>query len=173
MGWAGSSGGGGGVTRTDPAGHHDAGERAREGGQGAIEVDLALVLLPLRMAAGQPKLGPLAGALGPREVDLLGRLGHLGEDDHAVGLHFRESARHQEVLLGPAGAVGHLAAAERGEQRRVPGQDAEIALHPGRDDLVHVGGDQHPARRRELEVHYVASRIFFAFSWASSMAPTM
>jgi hypothetical protein len=60
----------------------------------------------------------------------------------------------------------------------VPGQNAKISLAPRSDDLVHGFGDDETIRGGALEekrCHGVqaASWSFRAFSWASSIVPTM
>ena len=47
----------------------------------------------------EPLFGALLRRLGARDVDLVGRLGDLREDRHAVGLHFGEAERDRQVVL--------------------------------------------------------------------------
>ena len=80
--------------------------------------------------------------LGPGDVDLLGALGDAREQADAVGQHLGEAESHRQVELLAALAVPHLSHAQAREQRRVAGQDPEVALGAGQLHLVDVLGDE-------------------------------
>ena len=58
------------------------------------------------------------------------------------------------MLLLPL-AVPQLADRQRRQQRRVPGQDAEVALDAGDLDLVHLLVDEHALGRDDLQIRCV------------------
>ena len=105
------------------------------------------------MVAGLERaLGLAAGLLGLLEVDLAGHVGRLGHDHDLVGPDLEEPADDGERLLRATLADAQLADAERRDERRVVGQDAELALRPGqldRVDRVRVG---QPLGRDDLEL---------------------
>jgi hypothetical protein len=118
-------------------------------------------------------LGALARALRPLEVDLLRTLGGLGQHDHVIGVHLGEAADHGEVVFVAAAPVHEVAGGERREKRRMTRQHAEVAFGAGRHHLVHLARHEETSRRGELKLHQAASCIFRAFSWTSSIPPTM
>src|SRR3954471_16667106 len=77
------------------AGDLQADERALERYAGTLEIRFRV----LRMQALLGALGLLLRAL---HVNVFGALGGLGEDDHFVRQHFRESPRHGEMLFPTA-----------------------------------------------------------------------
>ena len=79
----------------------------------------------------QASLGALARLLGARAIDVGGGLGGIGEDDDLVVPHLGEAARDRDVVLVAADPVHQLADAQRGQERRVAGQHAEVALAAG------------------------------------------
>ena len=89
-------------------------------------------------AVGQPLLGALLRRLGARDVDVLRPLGDLRQHGHPVGQHLDEAERDRQVVLLLPVAVPQLADLQRRQQRRVAGQDAEVALGAGQLDLVHL-----------------------------------
>ena len=80
-------------------------------------------------------------------------LGHLvGEEQRAVVLDFDEAVGDRELLLFAALVVGDDAGAQRGEQRQVPRQHAELALHARRGRPRRPASLQRePVRRDDLE----------------------
>src|ERR1700694_3644482 len=93
------------------AGDLKAGEGAREGGLSPREVDVAL-------APGQPALGAFSRFLSAVPVDLVRALGVLREHDDLVVADLGEAAGQGQVRLARALAIGELADAEGGQQRR-------------------------------------------------------
>src|SRR5438132_181952 len=106
------------------AGDLEPGERAGQRGHRPRVVDLLLA----GPAAGQPRFGTVPRALGSRAVDVGRGLGDVGQDDDLVVAHLGEPAGRRHVVLVAADAIGQLADAERGQQRRVARQHAEITL---------------------------------------------
>ena len=79
----------------------------------------------------QPLLGALLRRLGARDVDLVGLLGDLRQDRDPIGLHFGEPERDQTGSASPGPGGTRARRPEQREQRRVPRQDAEIAVGAG------------------------------------------
>jgi hypothetical protein len=50
-------------------------------------------------------LGCLAGRIGPLFIQVFAAHSGIGQDGHAIGLHFEDAACHEHKLLA---AVGHL-----------------------------------------------------------------
>ena len=73
-------------------------------------------------------LGLATRLLGLLEVDLGGQVGRLGHHHDLVGPDLEEAAGDGERFLVAALADAQLAHAQRGQQRRVVGQDAQLAL---------------------------------------------
>src|SRR5262249_38159946 len=120
-------------------------ERTHESGLGAREVDVDA------LPAGEPSLRSVTRPLGALAVDLVRSLRVLGEDDHLVVSDLGEAAGQREMVLGRVLAIYKLADAERGQQGRVAGQDAEVALTAREDDLIDGIGDDEPRRRRHFQ----------------------
>ena len=112
-----------------PGRHLDPRLGAGQGAQGPRVVDL------LGHPSTQAPLGPLARRLSPGHVDFLRPLGPLGEDGDPVGTDLREAPAHREVVLLPPAPVAHLADAHQREEGGMAGQDAEVAVDAGDDDL--------------------------------------
>ena len=83
--------------------------------------------------------GALAGLFGARDVDLVGALGGIGEDDDLVVQHFEEAAGDGEGDLFGALLQDQLAGREHGHEGGVLRQDGELALDAGRDHFVDAG----------------------------------
>src|SRR5262245_16414676 len=132
-----------------PAGDDQARQRTRQGSERARVVN-CLRRLVLR-AACQSGLGALFGPPGSGAVDLVRSLAGVSQDDHLVVAHLGEAAGDRQVVLVAPLAISQLADAERGEERRMAWQHAEVALDPRGDDLVDLLGDDEPRRRRDLE----------------------
>src|SRR6266511_4634854 len=112
-----------------------------------------------------------------RAGDVLWALAQLGQDVHAVGQDFAEAPEARQVQPLPAHAVRDLAQTEGGQEWRVSGADAEVAVFARRDHLVHLLAEEEPHRRHHLqddlgrEGHgYLASVL--ACSNTSSIGPT-
>ena len=74
---------------------------------------------------------------GPGDVDLVGRLGHLGQHRDAVRAHRQEPAVHGDPQRrrSPSRSIRTIQpGASAPEQRRVAGQDAELALGGAGED---------------------------------------
>jgi hypothetical protein len=113
---------------------------AFEAGFGFADHDFGVGVFFGVVASLVPKLMTVVEALlGGGGVDLLGLKGTVGEDGHALGQDFDESATDAvDALADLAAMEAYFAGPEDGDQRRVPIEDFEIAV-PGRD-LDGVGG---------------------------------
>src|SRR6185295_3991184 len=103
---------------------------ALEGGLRAGFVDL------LGRRRREAFLGALLRLLGALDVDLGGLLGALGQEDRLFGGDLHEAAGGREVLLALVAADGDHAGLQGAQQRRVAGQDAEIAALGGDDQRL-------------------------------------
>src|SRR5205823_2024689 len=95
------------------------GSRQRHGGCGLIGIGEFLL---------QEVRRPAARFLGARLVDVLGPFRRIRQHGDFVGPHFEESARDEEKLFLVLVAHFHDAWLERGQQRDVPRQDAELSI---------------------------------------------
>ena len=143
------------------------GFRQREAGPFVVHVGLL----------GQPLLGPLQRGLRPFDVDFLGMFRQMREDRDAIGQDLREAVDNRQVGLLLSLPVPQLPDREGGQQRRMPGEHAEVSLDAGDLHLVHLLVHEHPFRCDDLKVDTGWKRhqpfIFSAFSTASSIVPTM
>ena len=92
-----------------------------------------------------------------RAVDILDRLGHVGEHGEPLRRHFGKAAEHDDFLRAARAVHGQNTRPQRGDERRVVGQHAEIALGAGHVHLLDVAGEQQLFRRDQIEMesrHY-------------------
>ena len=82
----------------------------------------------LGAGAGQGALVSAARRLGPLHVDILRPFRNLRQHGHPVRQHLHEAEGHVEIRRLLTDAVGQLAHLQRGQIRRMPGQDAHVAL---------------------------------------------
>ena len=80
------------------------------------------------------------------------RLGVLGENREARGGHICETAAHVEHQRVVAFVGLHAAFLQRGHERRVTEQHAEVAFRPRRVDLVDLAREQLALRRDQRKV---------------------
>ena len=94
-----------------------------------------------------------ARILGASFVHFIGALRAIGQDQHLVASDLQEAAADGHGLFGTATFDAHYARVERGQQRRVPRQDAHHTFGAWRNHHVHgivredfaLGGhDLHP-----------------------------
>src|SRR5215470_8845227 len=104
----------------------------------------------------------------------------LREDRAAVPRHLGEAAGDEDPLLDLAAVEdGDDARPDLGDERRMAGKDAEIALHARHDNHLHRPADDQPLGRDQLELDLLGhvqaawAAILRPFSTASSMVPTM
>ncbi len=121
-----------------------------------------------------------ASALAARrtlDVDLIGQLGNVRQDDHLVVRHLDEPAVHRERLLAATGEYQpHGPRRERAEELRVTGEERDVAAAAGaQDDHVGLTGVEHLLRRDELhlERHAQLSEIVLALASTDSTPPTL
>ena len=106
--------------------------------------------LPARSAASASSLA-LAGAL---EVDVIDQLGDVGQDDHAVVADLDEAAVHGDVLVAARGERDlDDADAERAEERRVAGEEGDVAALGAAHDHVGFAREQDALGRDDLDLH--------------------
>ncbi len=87
---------------------------------------------------GQGLASAAARLLSPRFVDFVGPLGRVGKDEHLVTSDLQKAAADRHRLLAAASLDPDDARLERGQQRRMSGQDAHDALGTRRHD--HIDG---------------------------------
>ena len=85
-------------------------------------------------------------------VEILDRGRDIGEHGQALGGDFREAAEHDDLLLAAIRAHRQDAGADDGDERRMSGEHAEIALGARNVDLLDFTGEQKLFRRHEIEV---------------------
>src|SRR3984885_1271124 len=138
-----------------------------------------------------------------RPVEFVDRGGDVGQHREPLGRNLGKPAEHDDLLLRPARYHRQDARPDRGHNRRMTGQHAEVALDPGNVDLIDLAGEGELFGRDEIEVKgghdlpsegevasgegagaaiaapirysrsYAASASFLPFSTASSIVPTM
>jgi hypothetical protein len=81
-------------------------------------------------------LGARHSGVGACFVEVFGALGYLRQDGHTVRQHFGEAHRYGEVVLLVPLPVPHRPRTEPGEERRMSGEDAEVALLPRHCDFI-------------------------------------
>src|SRR5262249_10576285 len=103
------------------------------------------------------------------------RLARVGQDGDHVVAHLGEAARDLIAADAAVLLVGQHAWLQGGHERRVIGQDADLAVGARRGHLTYLAVEELLLRRVDAQPqrirHYAAS--FRAFSMASSMVPTM
>jgi hypothetical protein len=129
-------------TYAAPGGHLQADERPLQRNRGALEVDIGPACGPFVQALFRPAFG----ALGPLDIDLFRHLGRLGQNADFVGRDLGVTPGDGQVApLGPD-PVGELPHAQRGEERGVTREHAELPQGSRRRHLVHVLADHQAFR---------------------------
>src|SRR5215472_2781057 len=100
-------------------------------------------LLSRRELASQPFLRPPPRLVRGLLTDLLCPLGHVGQHCYPVRQHLQEAAAHEQLCLLVAVSDQQWAWLQRRQKRRVPRQDAELAVTAAADQegpapTVHV-----------------------------------
>src|SRR3954470_5398872 len=115
-----------------------------EPGDGLIEL-VAFVLLQalFHLRDGRGELGPVE--LGQRGRD-------VGEYGQALLGDFGDTAEHDDLLVLAAGGHGENAGPDRGNDRRMSRQHAEVTLDAGNIALVDLAREGELFRRDEIEV---------------------
>jgi hypothetical protein len=126
--------------------HAKADQRPLELGPGALLVGRG------SRARREDLLGAIAGLLRAARVNLLGVLGRICEDDHAVAANVHESAEHRKYFLDTAALHPELTWPKRGEERSVVREDPDVSLARGSDDHVDVILVDLPLGRDDFEV---------------------
>src|SRR5262245_31135112 len=142
-----------------------------------------LVALPILFGIGDVFLGvlDLAGQLRP--IELIERHCHVGEHGQSLRIDLGKAAIDDDLERSILTVKRQDARPHRGDERRMAGEHAEVALRTRYIDLLDVAGKQESFRRNKIEVkagHHTCSSAYAAsaasflpFSTASSMVPTM
>src|SRR6478752_10355677 len=121
--------------------------------------DALEVIEPLDRAIefGAVLLGELGFHLGNRvgefrAIEFLDRGGDIGEHRKAFLRHFGETAEHNELLMRAARGNREDSRPDRGDDRRMAGEHAEIALDAGDVNLIDFAGEGEFFRGDEIEM---------------------
>src|SRR5215207_8474013 len=85
-------------------------------------------------------------------VEILQRGSDVGKDGKAALRQFGKAAEHDHLLMGAAGRDGQDTRADRGNDRRMPSEHAEIAFHAGDVNLIDLAGEGELFGRDEIEM---------------------
>ena len=126
------------------------------GGPGHLESSRRAEQRGLRLRVvgigGQSLLGSLPGATRAVDVDVVGELGDVRQDDHAVVRDLDEPAVHCRGLLALLREQDpYDTDPERAEERHVPGQERDLTLRRPAHDHVAVARVQHPLGRDDVD----------------------
>src|ERR1700731_687315 len=83
--------------------------------------------------------GNLFGESGP--IEILYRGSDIGQHGETLVRYFRKTAEHDDLLLGAPRRQGQDSRPNRGHDRRMSGQYAEITLDAGNVDLIDFTGE--------------------------------
>src|SRR5258708_15441800 len=95
-------------------------------------------------------VGDLVGEFGA--IELLERGGDVGQHREALVGHFGKPAEHDDLLTRAARRDGEDSWPDRGHDRRMSGEHAEIALDAGDVNLIDFAGEGEFFRGDEIEV---------------------
>jgi hypothetical protein len=95
-------------------------------------------------------LGNLVGEPGP--IQILDRGGDIGEHGETVLGHFGKTAEHDDPLMCAARPHSQDSRPDRGHDRRMSGEHAEIALDAGNVNLIDLTGEGELFGGDEIEV---------------------
>src|SRR5205807_1748026 len=107
------------------SGNLDADQSALERNVGTVPIDIGIV-------RGEALLGPSQCIFGALHIDLFGALSGFCKDRHAIRKNLGESANNSERRrhLATETVIAEFTDAQFGDERRVPREDAEIAVLP-------------------------------------------
>src|ERR1700730_16864643 len=119
-----------------------------------------------------------------RAIEILDRHRHVGEHGEALAVDLGKTAHHHDAPGFARAADRQDARLEQGDQRRVMGEHAEIALGTRDVDPLDLAREHHLLGRNQVEAKRVrhatsstqahaASASFLPFSTACSIVPTM
>jgi hypothetical protein len=97
---------------------------------GTIEIDIRIVQV------SQALLRTFFGGQSTRFINFFGFFGPFGEDGHTVGQHFAIASSHKNVMAYLPGSVGNFSDLKLCDERRVPRQNAQVAIASGQLDLI-------------------------------------
>ena len=87
-----------------------------------------------------------------RDVELRARHRHVGEHRKPLGVDLREAAVDHDLQRIPAAIDGENSGPQRGDERRMAGEHAEVAFRARHVDLIDGLGHQQAFRRNEIEL---------------------
>jgi hypothetical protein len=132
-------------------------------------LDALEVIEPLDRAIefGAVLLGELGFHLGNRvgefrAIEFLDRGGDIGEHRKAFLRHFGETAEHNELLMRAARGHREDSRPDRGDDRRMAGEHAEIALDARDVNLIDFAGEGEFFRGDEIEMEGSHGRSVFS-----------
>src|SRR6266403_1962691 len=138
-------------------------------------LDALEVIEPLDRAieSGAFLLGELGFHLGNRVgelrvIEFLDRGGDIGEPRTALLRHFGATAAQNELLMRAAHGHREDSRPDRGDDRRMAGEHAEIALDAGDVNLIDFAGEGEFFRGDEIEMEGSHGRSVFPMSAAGS-----
>ncbi|HEY5488515.1 MAG TPA: hypothetical protein VIK00_01645, partial [Candidatus Limnocylindrales bacterium] len=108
---------------------------------------------------------------GQLEIDLGSDVSRLGHDHDLVRTNLQESSGDGEVFLLAMAPDAQLTDSQRGQQRRVVRQDAQLAFDAGAYNRVDLVGKELPFWSHYLEKEGHQADRRFAFSRTSSSVP--
>jgi hypothetical protein len=123
----------------------EADQRLHQGNARTLEIDVGC-------GPGYTVLGPPFCRFGSRDVDLVGVLGDLRQNGHAIGLNFSEPKGNAEVMHVAALAVPQFPDVESRKQRRMSRQDSKVPFLSGNLDLIDLLVDEHAIGGHDLEL---------------------
>src|ERR1039458_2177491 len=136
------------------------------------QVDIALGVL-------HRFLGSLLGLVRLGFVEVLAADGRIGQHRHRSGLDLEDAAGDEDKLfLAVVGALdAHGSRLDPGDERRMPGVDAELAHLARPRRALRLAGEDPFLGRDDFDVERGHDRVSYwivlAFSMASSIEPTM
>jgi hypothetical protein len=146
---------------------------------GSLQCNQRTAVVDIVASARDPLFRPFLRSSSAGDVDLLSPFCGFGEDAYLVRLHFNEAPGHCQEEPSLAFSITDFTDFQLGKKRRVPRQDAEVAL--GTRDLQFIdlllndsafGSNDCELERTFRHVYFTAA-IFSAFWRASSIVPTM
>src|ERR1700730_7367546 len=124
--------------------HLNANQRALQRHRCAAPVDIRIT-----RSGSETLFRAFPGLLGSPDVDFFRTLGGFREHRHAITQNLREPAEDRETArFTPALApIGHFADTQLGNERRVPGKNAETPVGAGEGNLQDRIAEQMPLPR--------------------------
>jgi hypothetical protein len=109
---------------------------------------------------GQNFLGFLFRGTRAIRINFFRAFRRFRQHDHALRQNFRVSAEHNCVMCRRAFAIAQLTVAHRGQQRRVPRQNSQVAVQTGKLNFHGRRADYPPFRRDDFKFERLRQHIF-------------